>query len=339
MTRVTLNKPATIYDVADRAGVSHITVSRVVNGKTNVSEGTRRRVEEAMLELGYSLNPVAQALQTRRSRVIEVISADVWGLGAPALNMIMTRAQENNYQVTIIPAAATNLYTILGSAPNRMVAGTLLYAQQIDLDYQQISSSSKNLPFVHMGGKLNSKLPSVSYDQGYATQLAMRHLIDLGHRRIGFIGGKPELLDGQLRYEAYLQALAAEGLNPGPLAFGDFAYETGAQAMQSLLDSGEPITAVFASTDEMAIGALYVLHERGLRVPQDMSIIGYNNSAICQFIHPTLTTVTNNFALLGHMSVEYLLELMQYPDTVRHQRILPSELIVRDSTCPPNPNR
>jgi DNA-binding LacI/PurR family transcriptional regulator len=336
-----LNSPSeklpTLHDVAERAGVSHITVSRVVNGKTNVSPETRERVMVAMQELGYIPNPAAQALQTRRTKVIELVSTDLWGLRSDALWNITHRVRLGGFQFSILPTVPEEVYDTLEAIPNRLVAGTILHAQQVDINYQRISELIRNLPFVHMGGKLHSNLPSVTFDQFYAAQLATQHLIDLGHRQIAHIAGNQSLLDGKLRYQAWLKTLGDNGLEAGPVVVGDFGEDSGAQMAELLLESGRAFTAIFAASDAMAIAAIDVFQSRGVRIPEDVSIIGFDDIRIGKYIQPRLSTVTNDMATMATLSIEYLLQLIQSPQNRDHQRILTAQLIPRQSTRALNP--
>jgi DNA-binding LacI/PurR family transcriptional regulator len=328
------SKPATIYDVAERAGVSHITVSRVVNGKQNVSPDTRERVQKAMLELQYTPNPIAQTLQTRRSRTIELITTNPYGSNVSAITAISAVAHANDHQFSILLTTAEDLPGILQAIPNRMVAGSILYAQDITFDDTAVKRIIKRYPLVYMGGKLQSGLSSVVYDQKLATEQAVQYLIDLGHRRIAFISGDLEMLDGLNRHETYFQTMAKNHLPVGPIAYGDFSAKSGAHAAEALLKQGETFTAVFASSDAMAAAAIHALRQAGLRVPEDVSVIGYDDFNVAPYLSPPLTTVTNDSAILGRMTAEYLFELMQNPDMPRQQRVLMPELIIRESVKP-----
>lgn len=324
-------KLPTLHDVAERAGVSHITVSRVVSGKANVSPETKRRVLEAVQALGYVPNPAAQALQSRRSRVIELISTDIWGVRPGAINNITVAAREQNYQLTILPTSPEELYGVLESIPNRLVAGTVLHAQHIEIDYRRVAELLLNIPFVHMGGKLHSNLPSVTYDQVYAAHLATQHLIDLGHRQIAHIAGRQTLLDGRLRYQGWLTTLGENGLEAGPCVFGDFGEDSGAEATELLLKSGRSFTAIFAASDAMAMAAIDTLNGHGIRVPDEVSIIGVDDIRLGRYVRPRLTTITNDMEMMATLSIDYLLELMESGSRQNYQRVLTPQLIVRDS--------
>lgn len=326
------SKPATIYDVAERAGVSHITVSRVVNGKQNVSADTRQRVQKAMAELQYTPNPVAQTLQTRRSRTIELITTNVYGSNPRAVTSIGAVAHANDYKFTILPTTVEDLPAVLQAIPNRMAAGSILYAQEMTLDYAAITRMVKRYPLVYMGGRLQSGLPSVVYDQKQASEQAVQYLIDLGHRQIAYISGDIRLWDGHNRYEAYLQTMARHQLEAGPVAFADFGAKRAETAMQELLNQARPFTAVCVGSDIMAAAAMSILRQAGKRVPEDVSVVGYDDFDAAPYLTPSLTTITNDLTVLGRMTAEYLFELMQTPEMPRQQRVLLPDLIIRGST-------
>jgi DNA-binding LacI/PurR family transcriptional regulator len=327
-------KSATIYDVAALAGVSHITVSRVVNGKQNVSTQTRERVQKAMEELGYVPNPIAKALQTRRSKTIELVTTSVWGSNGAMQSAIIAVAQSFNYHLMVRPTTPGELFDTLRAIPSRMVAGTILYAVETTLDYAALQQIARSHPLVCMGGNPTNGMPTVTYDQYQSTVAAIKHLIDLGHRHIAMITGLLTLWDGKVRLDAYLDTLREYGLSPGPIVYGDFGGESGAESMLSLLNqrAEHPFTAVFASSDSMAVSAMATLWRAGLNVPQDISVIGYDNDPYAQYLCPPLTTVVNYGGELARLTAEYLFELITEPETTpRHQRIISAELIQRES--------
>jgi len=327
---------ATIYDVAELAGVSHITVSRVANGKANVSAKTRQRVLDAMQNLEYIPNPAAQALQSRRLNVIELVTTDIWGIGPDAITEILIAAKTRNYQVSVIPISLDQLYSTLSTISGRLVAGTLLFTNLIDLDFRTISGMTRDLPFVQIGGKLHSPLPSVTYDHYYAAQMATQHLIDLGHKHIAHLAGPQDILDGKLRHDGWLYALRSNGLTPGPVAFASFGEVGVRDAVKVLMESDQRFTAIFVASDRMALAFMYLLEDYGLQVPRDVSIVGYDNEALGQFVRPNLTSVTNDRRLLSTAAVDYLFHRIDDPQAPGHQRILTPELIIRASTQPPH---
>ncbi|MDZ4769988.1 MAG: substrate-binding domain-containing protein, partial [Chloroflexota bacterium] len=270
-----------------------------------------------------------------RTRTIELITTNIHGNEPTAIAEIGTIAAEHGFPVSIVPTTLADLPAVLAAIPNRMVAGTLLYAQDVTLDYAAVARMVKRHLLVQMGGKTRSSLASVLYDQGLATENAIQHLIDLGHRHIAFLGGQQQLLDGTDRYHAYVHALTRNRLPSGPVAMGDFGAPSGEEAMRRILEMGEPFTAVFASADAMAISALHVLRQAGLRVPDDVSVVGYNDSELAPYVVPPLTTIVNDSRALARMTTEYLFEFIDRPDTPRQQRIITPDLIVRGSTAPP----
>lgn len=163
--------------------------------------------------------------------------------------------------------------------------------------------------------------------------MAVEHLIDLGHEHIAEIRGPLDVLDANMRHEAWLATLGEHGLRPGPSEVGNFRAAGGYAAMVRLLDRGERFTGVFAANDEMALGAIHALHERGLEVPQDVSVVGFDNVEQTPFFAPPLTTVFQDFHTMGELVIEYLVALIEKPSTPHYQRVLTPELIVRQSTC------
>ena len=156
----------------------------------------------------------------------------------------------------------------------------------------------------------------------------MRHLIDLSHRTIAEISGPVELFDTQLRHKAWLNTLRANDIEPGPSVGGNFTVPSGYTAAKELLDDHYPFTALFAGNDRMAIGAMYAAHEHGLHVPEDISIVGFDNTEHSPYCVPPLTTVSQDFHQLGRLAAEHLLSLIEDPQTPVYQRILLPELII-----------
>jgi DNA-binding LacI/PurR family transcriptional regulator len=327
------DRPATIYDVAKRAGVSPKTVSRVINAENNVTGKTRSQVEQAIRELGFVPNPAAQTVKTRRTRVIEFVTTDIYATQASSLAPLAMTARDRGYQLTILPVTPGQRYDILGTISNRMPAGTIYYDQHDDLDEAQVARLVGAQPFVHMGGRLTSPLPSVTYDQYQAARLAIEHLIDCGHRSIACITGQMGLLDGQQRAAAWRDTLIEHGLPADLSASSDFATPSGYEAMNALLDQGRPLTAVAACTDEVALGVIRACLDRGLRVPDDISVIGYNDDTYAAYIDPPLTTITRETDELSQRSIAYLFEQIADPSLPRAVRLLEARLVIRQSVA------
>ena len=183
-----------------------------------------------------------------------------------------------------------------------------------------------------LGAKLGANIPSVIYNQSEGGRLAAQHLIGLGHRQIAEISGPLDNHDGCDRHTAFVDTLKENGIVPGPHVEGDFSLESGYRAMRELLALGQPFTAVFVGNDSMCIGAHTALRERGLRVPDDVSMVGFDDIPEAAHLVPGLTTVRQDFSLLGRLAIEYITGMIETNDTPVHQRVLQPSLITREST-------
>lgn len=324
-------KRPTLRDVAREAGVSYQTVSRVINGDLHVSTATRLRVNKTIDKLGYRPNRAAQILQTERSHTLEVIMF-YSGFNRFLYEMART-AHELGYHFVISTVAQEEFSSALASAISRFIDGVILIplVPVID-DYDELLRLTDGVPFVQIGAPLGSPLPSVIYDNVQGARLATQHLIDYGHRAIAEITGPRTNYDAEGRHSGWLATLRDQGLTPGPVAEGDFTIEGGYRGMQQLLDSGEPFTAVFIGNDSMVMGAHTALRERGLRMPDDVSVVGFDDIPESAHFVPGLTTVRQDFYLLGRLATEYIVSMIEDPDTPVHQRVLQPRLVVRDST-------
>ncbi|QPC83444.1 LacI family DNA-binding transcriptional regulator [Phototrophicus methaneseepsis] len=324
-------KRATLRDVAKEAGVSYQTVSRVINSHENVSEKTRSRVMKAIDKLDFRVNRVAQIMQTKRSQTIETI------LFYAGFNLFLYEmahiTQQHGYHFMISAIYEEEIANAIDSAASRFVDGLILNSMStISEDYETLNKLCNGIPFVMIGARLGSQVPSVSYDQRRGAQLAVQHLMGLGHTQIAEISGILASNDGYDRHAGWKTTLLENDLPLGPSVEGDFSIDGGYAAMNQLLEGGAPFSAVFIGNDSMTFGAHTALREHGLRVPEDISIVSFDDIPEAAHFTPGLTTVRQDFHLLGRMAVEYLLSRINNPDTPIHQRILQPELIVRDST-------
>lgn len=320
-------------DVASLAGVSYQTVSRVVNRHPNVASETRERVLRAIDELNYRPNWAAQALTTGRSHILHLIIFQ-FGYGYPVPAMF-DWAREFGYTMTVTelkePITEAKVREVLGGAA-WMIDGLLLVMPFPYLSYGVLTELCQGHPFVFVGIELGAQLPSVVFDQRHGTRQAVQHLLDLGHCQIAEISGPRDNLDARVRHETFVALLEERGIEPGPKAEGDFFAPSGYAAAIRLLDSGKPFSAIFVANDPMALGAMRALHEHGIRVPEDVSVVGFDDILESAYFEPPLTTVRQDFRALGKQSVEYLVSLIEEPDTPVHQRVLYPELVVRQST-------
>src|SRR5690606_23344259 len=344
----------TIRDVAHEARVSHQTVSRVLNDHPQVAPATRARVLHAIRKLGYERNLAAQMLTTQRSQIIQVITVDgKFPFEVPLLDPThfwlpdrrspdrAAPLAELGYAALYTECTSETLARTLEIAAARMVDGVFLYAPQLHIADDELLAMANGTPLVRRDFVLASrKITWVGFDQVRATQLAVQHLLDLGHRQIAIVTGTLRGINARWRYDTWRKTLVENGLEPGPAAEGDFtttqsAVETGYQAMLHLLDQGHPFTAVIVANDTMAIGALHAIRERGLQVPEHLSVISYNNAPFARFLDPPLTTIAFDFDVQNRLAFQFLFERIQDPHAEPHQHVLLPELRVRESTCAP----
>jgi DNA-binding LacI/PurR family transcriptional regulator len=228
----------------------------------------------------------------------------------------------------------------LDKAAARLVDGIFLYAPKLQIPDDELLEMSHGIPIVRRDYALDSKLTWVGYDQVHATRLAVQHLIDQGHERIAEITGSLEFINPRLRHDTWLDLLTSQGLEPGPGYAGDYstfarAMQTGYEAVCEFLKRGEAFTAIMAVNDHAAMGALSALHEHGLRVPEDVSIISFDDDAIAAYLIPPLTTVRFDFDMQNKLASQFLIEQINDPDYRHHQHVLIPDLIIRQSVQPP----
>ena len=326
----------TLRDVAKLAGVSAQTVSRVINKSTHVSPETRTRIYETMEALNYRPNRAAQMLATRRSHMLEVITMDI-DYSGPFKRALGDAARHSGYQTTFTEVTGDDFADAVRTAGSRLVDGLVLIPSTLEIRSTDtmMHKLAHGIPFVQVATRLGSQVPWLITHQAHGARLAIQHLIDLGHRDIAQISGPQLVLDAYLRHHAWADTLAENGLPPGPSRTGAFSPQAGYAAAIELLDSGAPFAALVCGNDHIALGALHALRERGLRVPEDISVVGFDDIAEAAFLAPPLTTVYQNFELMGRMVLDYLIALIENPDTPHYQIVLTPELIVRESTQAP----
>ncbi|MBN2471265.1 MAG: LacI family DNA-binding transcriptional regulator [Anaerolineae bacterium] len=328
------HKRVTIRDIAKACDVSHQTVSRVINNSPGVSPKKRQQILRVMKELNYQPNKAAQMLSSNRSQILETIIVDVDYAGtlAKTTKTMVHAARKLGYGLLVSETSAETLPGALENAAARLVDGIILYAPNLQIDDAELLALCGDIPFVRRDYVPGSKVAWVGFNQGHAGRLAVEHLVALGHREIAEISPPRHYHNGYWRHQGYLEALEAHGLRIGPNTAGNYSMQSGYEGVLELLASGQPFTAIVVGTDKMALGALHALREKGLSVPGDISIIGFDNSELAGFAAPPLTTVEFKFEKQDEMVVKYLVELIKDPQLEIHQRILMPELIVREST-------
>jgi LacI family transcriptional regulator len=327
-------KKITIRDVAQKAGISYQTVSRVLNGNDNVAEDTRKRVLQAMEELDFVPNKIAQMLTTNRSHTLELIVVDIMrgGRFADSIRNMALTARDVGYDLLVTMADEDDLGVALENAAARLVDGVVMYAPSLHISDEKLLELCDGMPLVRRDYVADSRLAWVGFDQVYATRMAIDHLIELGHRQIAAIPPTLSLINGQWRYTIWKETLQKHGLEPGPMSDARYTSGSGYEAMKHILSTRIPFTAVMVGSDVMALGAMCALREHGVRIPDDVSVISFDNAELASFTDPPLTTIDFDFRQQDIMAVKYLVEILSDPDMKLHQRILLPDLIVREST-------
>lgn len=336
----TLTSKVTIIDVANEAGVSFGTVSRVINNDVHVKAETRERVLQAMQRLGFVANRQARSLAGGRSNSIGVLVPDlgtgyigeiIRGIDAELsltnLDLILytthrTASKEANYVANLAKGMVDGLLLVLPRSPADFI-GTL---------------TERHFPFVLIDHQGTSRdCPAVGATNWQGAYNATEYLIKLGHQRIGFITGSMDLGCAVDRLEGYRSALRTHHLPDAPelIYEGTFFQPDGFAGASALLDFPVPPTAIFASNDVMAMGVMDAVRDRGLRVPTDISIVGFDDIPQASLVHPALTTVNQPLEKMGRVATQMLLDLLHQPEREAGRIELPTELIIRDSCQPP----
>jgi DNA-binding LacI/PurR family transcriptional regulator len=336
-SRTGRRRAAVMADVARVAGVSHQTVSRVLNDAERVRPETRERVLSAMRELDYRPNPVARALVTGRSRTLGVVSFDTTLYGpASTLFGIERAAHAAGYFVSIVSVTALDRASVL-TAVERLrgqgVDGILLITPQ-EAAAQAVVHVPAGMPVVAVEAGPVEAVPVVAVDQFAGAVAATRHLLELGHRTVWHIAGPADFLEARERIDGWQSALEAAGADVPPVLSGDWSARSGYELGQRLATVSD-VTAVFAANDQMALGMLRALHEVGRQVPRDISIVGFDDIPEAQFFIPPLTTVRQDFNEMGRQSLMLLLSEIGAPERSSSRVIVEAELMIRASTAPP----
>jgi DNA-binding LacI/PurR family transcriptional regulator len=336
VTAVATRKP-TLEDVARSAEVSYQTVSRVINQHPSVADGTRARVQRAIAELGYRPNRAARSLVTRRSNNIGIVSFGSRYYGPTQMLVhIEAASRARGYGLTFTSVDGHTLPEMsraIGDLIGQNLDGIVMIAPIAEVDPAQIVHLCGATPFLMIDIDPSHGVHSVAIDQAHGARLATQHLIGLGHRQVCEISGPFQWHDARLRHETWLATLQASGIEPGPCIESDWTAAGGYAAAQRLLGAGVDFTALFAGNDQMALGAIRALRDAGLRVPEDVSIVGFDDVPEAAYFDPPLTTVHQDFVALGNEAVDGLTNLIESPTAVPYQRVLYPSFVVRASTA------
>ncbi len=337
-----------IEDIARSAGVSHSTVSRALRDSPLISVDVRERIRSLAAEMGYTPNAIAQSLQTRRTSTIGLV---VTSIDDPFLSDVVKGVEEvaRVGGFSVILSATHNdpdqEMAIIETFHRRRVDGILVASSRITSKYKKRLDHIR-VPTVLINSQAESQdelLHWVAVDDRTGAQLAVEHLLQLGHSAIGYLGVSCRPRSNQQRLQGYRNALAAVGMAyhdewvviaPGTEATDEEDFAAGQALLPRLLDAG--ITAVFCYNDMVAIGALMACQERGMTVPQELSIIGFDNIRMASYVTPPLTTIHQPKVELGNLATEVMLDLLHSRPGKNH--VLQPTLIIRVSTAPLAPN-
>jgi len=323
-------------DVARVAGVSHQTVSRVINDSRHVRAETRERVLSAMAQLGYQPNPVARALVTGRSQTLGVVSFDTTLYGpASTLFGIERAAHDAGYFIIVASLEALDRASVseaVARLRRQGVDGILVIAPQEDA-VDALLHTPADVPLVAVEAGPTGTVPVVEVDQFAGAAAATRHLLDLGHRTVWHVAGPPDYLEAQARLRGWRETLAAAGADaPEPL-IGDWSARAGYDLGRRL--AADPaVSAIFVANDQMALGVLRAMHEAGRAIPREVSVVGFDDIPESPYFMPPLTTIRQDFNEMGTRSLRLLLRAIDGERELAGSRVAP-QLVVRASTSVP----
>ena len=324
-------------DVARRAGVSSQTVSRVSNGSPNVVPETRKRVLAAMRELGYRPNSAARALKRGEFRTLGVIVFTLSTTGnVRTLEAIATSAADEGYAITLIPVAVPTQDEVMGAFTRlgELAVDAVIVIMEVHLLDAADLRLPPGLQVVVADSEVDDRYGVVDTDQIGGARDATEHLLGLGHRTVHHLAGPVESFFAERRARAWRETLRERGcLVPDPV-HGDWSAESGYRAGQ-VLAADPDCTAVFAANDQMALGLLRALHEHGRPVPEDVSVVGFDDIAEAGSFLPPLTTIRQDFPEVGRQLVVKALRRLRGEDEDPAATLVPTELVVRASTAPP----
>jgi DNA-binding LacI/PurR family transcriptional regulator len=326
-------RPAVMADVARLAGVSYQTVSRVLNDSPHVSATTRERVLMAIRQLDYRPSSTARALATGRSKTLGVVSFDT-SLYGPAATLfgIERAAHEAGYAVSVASLRALNRSTIVAAIQQLRdvgVDGVAVIAPTL-AGRDALADIVPDFAVVAVEAGPDASIPVASVDQVSGAAAATRHLLSLGHKTVWHVAGPANWIESEKRHEGWRTTLEAAGARVPALLRGDWTPRSGYELAPQLMEI-PGMTAVFVANDQMALGLLRALHEAGRKVPDDLSVVGFDDIPEAGYFIPPLTTVRQDFAELGRRCLQVLLSRIGDREGLTRVLVAP-ELVVREST-------
>ncbi|WP_223878542.1 LacI family DNA-binding transcriptional regulator [Microbacterium radiodurans] len=328
-------RAASLRDVAERAGASPQTVSRVANGGANVTAALRDRVLDAMRELDYRPNAAARAIRRGAFRSVGIVYNTLGSVGIHrTLGEISERAATRGYATTLMPMTASTTSDASGafSRLNEMTVDVVIAIIADRFEADGVVRLPEGIPAVVVGPEILHGAATIDFDQRGGAEQAVAHLLSLGHRTVHHLAGPAESFPAERRRMSWADTLTGSGRELTVIERGDWTARSGYAAAQRLLTHTAP-TAVFVANDQMALGAYRALHEAGLRVPTDVSVVGFDDTEEGAMLVPPLTTVRQEWRALGRDALDLALAMSDGagPSSV----ILPTSLIIRSSTAAP----
>ncbi|MDJ6542175.1 LacI family DNA-binding transcriptional regulator [Salmonella enterica] len=334
------SKSVTLYDVARYSGVSYQTVSRVINKASNVSEKTRNKVEATMTELNYVPNRGAQLLAGKLSHTFGLATSDL-SLHAPSKTVAAVKKRADDFQFNVVismvdVADRETCSMAVKHLLSHRVDGLIVNIPLEDADAMFIQQICGDVPVLFLDVSPDLKVDHIIFNPDQGTRLGVEHLLNLGHRNIVLLSGPLSSVSARLRHECWTKHLSAYDLKPAEVLYGDWSSFSGYREVSRMITGGCKPDAILAANDQMALGALRALSESGYSVPDDVSVIGYDDTEDSACFTPPLTTIKHDFNKLGSSCVEHLLALIKGES--RDSVLLPVTLVKRKTTMASDPN-
>lgn len=325
----------TIHDVASAARVSVSTVSRVLNNKDDVAPETKKRVQQVIDQLGYASNLAARSMRSRKTNLLGLIVPDVGeSYSLEVLKGCNQAVKHESFDLLIYTSGDIRE----NSSPTReqyyvnLLNGGLTDGLLIVAPMATTFNSAAHIVVIDPNAT-NPDYPAVISTNHEGAMELMSYLTDLGHKRIGFVGGRPELVSAVRRLQGYKDGLAQAGIaiDDNLIEIGDFTTETGKECAHKLLTLPHPPTAIFAANDQSAFGVMQAAEAHGVRVPQDLSVVGFDNIPESRLSDPPLTTVDQHLSDLGIVATQMLMDLVKGNEVKSLLQKMPTDLIIRHS--------
>ncbi len=339
-------KKVTIYDIAKRTGLSVATISRVLNNSDDVKRETKEYVNKVIKEMNYVPNAIARSLKNKKTSSIGIL---VYAIDSPFFSELIASIEDfftnKDYHILLatISGSAKSEIDLLNFLVKKEVEGIMLLGSYNDKNiYEELERISKKIPIILVGDYIDLEtIYSVNSDNLEGAYKAVKYLIDLGHRDIGILTGYKGQYDSEERLKGYKKALLEAGIefNPNYVFPGDYSVEKCQNGIVQFIERNSKITALFAVSDMMAIGAMTGLLQHDYKVPDDISIMGFDNIKNASFVYPSLSTVDQRIKVLGRLAASLMIEALNSEKSYPQRVINKTNLIIRDSTGYVNSDR